>query len=102
MENLIKNILKIENSAQDIVRDARKETEHFEADLSKDISVMAHEIDTNADGKISQLEEMEHAALEERLSAIQADTEQKLAAMNQNAEQNTARWADEIFASIIM
>ena len=101
MEDLIKQILKIENDAQDIVRDARKKLSGFDTDLESEFAAMREKISADADRKISQLEQSENEALLAKVAEVEADSRQQLAALDKQYAENAVNWENEIVEKLL-
>jgi hypothetical protein len=98
MEELIQKILQIESNAQDIVVSARTAQENFSADMDAQLTALRAKINAETAGKIEQLEKHEKEAADEQVAAIEADTAEKLRALDETYAAHKNEWAEAIFA----
>ena len=101
MEDLIKQIIKIENDAQDIVHAARKKLAGFDTDLEAEFAAMRDKISADAERKIAQLEQSEAEELAAKVAEIEAEAQQQLAALDKNYEEDAAKWESDILERLL-
>lgn len=97
MKDVIRNILDIENKANEIIEDGKKEKNSLEAKMKKDIEKMHQGINTMVETKLLQLDKEEKKAAVQSLKRINDTAEKRLVAMGELYKENRDIWADTVF-----
>ena len=100
MENIIKKVIELEHSAQDLVAQGVVEAEKIKDSGVEECRIMEANIMEMAENKIKKLVKKSEKDMEDRVIRIYEDTALKMRLMEENAEQNQKEWEDAIFVRI--
>ena len=101
MEDVIERILKIEEMAQEIVRDAEKARAGFEEEITAECERIGRDIKARANSKNDMLREYEDGEADKKIAAINEQTERTMKALDAKLDQNREKWVSEIVAGVI-
>lgn len=101
MEQIIRQILDIEQRAQQIVKEAADNKERFAAQMLEEKNKLAADIRQKADKEFEEMQKQIQASAEFQILQIQQKTQQIVAAMDQSFAQKGDIWAEEIFQRVI-
>ena len=101
MEEIIQQIIDIEKKAQELVKAAEEQKEHFSENMGKDIDRLRREIAERVKAKDAKISELEEQYAEEKIEALKqqyAQAEQKLL---EKAAENKDAWIEHIYNAVI-
>ena len=101
MEELINRILEIEEQAQEVVRASRRASSELEERINSDTMRLKNEIDKKKSEKNASLVQLEEEGAEEKISAINAETEKAMANLEETYRQNKDKWVNDIVKGVI-
>ncbi len=100
MKDVISNILDIENKANEIIEEAKKEKTRLEMQMKEDLEKMQQDINAMVADKLMQLDKKEKNAAKENLKRINETAENRLVAMDEFYEKNRSLWVKTVFEII--
>lgn len=101
MEELIAQILKIEEKAESIVRDARESKEELEDRIARDTEKMDEDIAADVQKKIEQLRQTENEEAQKRINEINTQNEQHMRNLEEKFADNKDKWVERVLSGII-
>lgn len=101
MEDLLKKIIDIEKDAQQIVKQARIDREHFDCDLARQSAAIEQQIAEETEQAISAQQESQRIATEAQNTQIRQQVSQKRQKMDAAFSQNFQAWSEHIFAKVL-
>ncbi|MGI6031592.1 MAG: hypothetical protein ACOX7F_08840 [Eubacteriales bacterium] len=101
MQELIKQIIQIEDSAQEITRQAREEKKQLPQQLNEEIAAMRQRLEQEADSRLQSIENTEKEAAQRTLQEVHTRFQAVLHQIDQICEQRQEQWIQDIFQHII-
>ncbi len=101
MEDIVKKIIEIEHEAQNIVSEGLAQKEKIMRDTQEELRVMEANILEMAEHKIEQLKNKSRKEADDKIIRIYESTALKMRLMEENAEENQAKWEEQIFNRIV-
>lgn len=99
--NLIQRIISAEQSAQDMVHDAREEESHLAEHLTQEVEEMRTQYMDKAKHRIEKLTRLEAAMAQEDLEKWDEKLTQTMAHVELAYSQNKDQWVDTLFYKVI-
>lgn len=101
MKDIIGNILDIENKANEIIEEGKREKSRLEAKLKQDVKKMQDDISAMVQMKLKQLAIEEEKEAETSLKRINKVAEKRLDEMEIFYKDNRNTWVDSVFKIVI-
>ena len=101
MDSVIKQILELENRAQEIVSAAGETSRQLAGDIEKDCAAIRADIEKRQENRLLKVEETERAEAEQQLAAIRKDNEAALSALKKLYADKKDLWIEEIYQNIV-
>lgn len=101
MDDLIEEIMKIEEHAQEVMSDAREAEREIDNRLARDGERMQRDILARTKEKDIRLINDENDEAQKEIDKIYADTEKSLNALEEKYRENKDSWTDGIVKNII-
>lgn len=101
MKDIIGNILDIENKANEIIEEGKREKSRLEAKLKQDVKKMQDDINAMVTMKLKQLAIEEEKEAEISLKRINKVAEKRLDEMEIFYKDNRNTWVDSVFKIVI-
>lgn len=100
MEKIIGRIIGLEEQANRIVGEAHEEEQKILVQGEEEVREISERIREMCDTKIAQLKGRTQYESDDRIIRIYEDTAMRMRLMEEQAEQDQARWEDEIFQRV--
>lgn len=101
MEDIIRNIIKIENQAQQIIDDALEDKRLKEEEHKDKLSSLENKILMEAKKKVEQIREREFAEIQENENGKVAKCDKRIEEMKKQATENMEQWVDELVKRVV-
>lgn len=101
MQDLINKIIEIENSAQEITRQAKQQQQSLPQQLDEEISSMRARLHKEAQGRLGRIEQTEKEAADKALSEVRSRFQAALNSIDAAKCSHQQQWEEEIFRQII-
>lgn len=101
MEDLLRKIIEIEKDAQQIVRQAREDRDHFDSDIARQAAAIEQRSAEETDRKIAAQQESQRTFTEAQIAQIRQQSLQRRQEMDTAFEQNFQAWSEHIFAKVL-
>lgn len=101
MDELIKQIIDIEERAQEVIKGARAAKKELSERVTLDSIKMQNDIETQAQAKNESIKRIEADEVEKRLGEINAETEKTLSALEEKYRLNKDKWIEAIVSGVI-
>lgn len=101
MDDLIKKIIDIEDRAQAVIADAKKQQQELDQTIEKETRKLERDIKQRADKKSMTIKEFEDAEAERKITDIRKFIEEKEKSLEQKYQNNKDVWVKQIFENII-
>ena len=101
MENVINKILQIDKEACQRVEQAKQEKIQILSEAKIEETRIKEEHIKRADDRIDKVDEHEKSLADEKITKIEAEKQQKLAALQTLYDQNHTIWEQDIYRRIV-
>ena len=101
MENLIAKIIDIDESAQELIRDAKDSAALFDRELKLQIEELRQELGDKAEGRAEEIRRVEETRIQVRLKELDQKYEAARSALLEKRERNLDQWVDEIYEALL-
>ena len=101
MEDIIRRIIAIEDSAQEIVKDAREAEENLDKRVENADKRIAKKIHDKAEQRCRTMRADEQAQINEKIELINARTDAQLQELQKKYGENKEKWVDDMVRHII-
>ena len=101
MEDIIRRIIAIEDSAQEIVKDAREAEENLNKRVENADKRIAKKIHDKAEKRCRTMRDDEQAQINEKIELINARTDAQLQELQKKYGENKEKWVNDMIRHII-
>ena len=101
MDDVLKRIIEIEDKAQNIVEDVKKESAEFDEFIDRAILDMQQDIEKKANNEIDCIKKIEAEFMEDETNKIKEINDENLKRINKIYEENKEKWVLDAFNMII-
>ena len=101
MDNIIKQILEIDAQAQKRLQQACEERDALKAQVDLDAQKAADDLRRECEARVQKIYAQEKEAADEEIAALQKETAERVAALEQLFGENQAAWAEEIARAVL-
>lgn len=101
MDEIIERIIKIENEAQELLKEAKEEKEKLSKTIDLEIKRLEKETKERTETKKTELKNFEDDEAEEKITAINKKLEESLEKLSKTALLKKEKWVEDLVNSVI-
>ena len=101
MENIIKELIRIENEAEALIIEAQNNKKHFDEHMREKEIEIRKEIDEQASEQINKIDREAHQESSQKIAEINQMTDYRIASLKKMYEQNRLQWEADIVNYVI-
>lgn len=101
MDEIIERIIKIENEAQELLKEAKEEKEKLSKTIDLEIKRLEKDTKERAETKKTELKNFEDDEAEEKITAINKKLEESLEKLSKTALLKKEKWVEDLVNSVI-
>ena len=101
MENIIKQIIDIDKTAQEKIDAAYKQKAEEEKHIAEDIDENRSKLDDRAHSRLEKLQSIENDYAQQKIDVIMRHKEEVLNQLQEQYDQNHLMWEDDLYGRVL-
>lgn len=100
MDKLIQKIIDIEDRAQSVVEDAKKEKEELSATILEDTEAIRSEMDERVEKKKETIAALEQEMADKKIQEVKQRIAAEEVELDKTCQANKTKWVNQIFENV--